>query len=544
MEGNFKIIVTDMEETVGKKVGFNNVVTENSKNVTIEKEDTFVTTIEKEDTFVTTTHFQDSYQMPTTDKFQDRKQNISPNYSRIDGSKMENSDFEINRLNQKCKSYQYEVARLNSIHEEEIKKLRVRIKILETGVKKLDTLSSQCFYMFTDLYGQSCKAIENLAHCRNMNFTKPVLSRTVDEFKNWLNDQSIRHFVKQRRIFTNTEDLLDGLNAYSYNDLQSKFDENLYMMEQKNYDASLRKSSKHSTTEITQNIILEDKTYNKNQIHKLFEKNDMGSLFREFSYQFALGNGFTGLIEILNDTLLKFSNHDYKIDFKSSYYELEKLLENIQRCLEKRDENDLEDLKEVLEKKKQMKSILIDFSDIAVKKETLLKEVEELEKLKDQAFHVNQQNELTVENQTGKKNAINNLLNFDSSSQLDLQRKKNQIDQELQNEKKDKISLQEKSDKLKLELEMLKQSTESINNNNKLVEKIISSTNNDLEHWRKLHEEAELKKDELDQKKESYSKELQDLKKESEEQNRFILTISSEITIKEKKISFIREDIM
>jgi hypothetical protein len=47
-------------------------------------------------------------------------------------------EVELNRLHQKCKSYENEVTRLQTIHEDESKKLRIRIKTLESGIKRLD----------------------------------------------------------------------------------------------------------------------------------------------------------------------------------------------------------------------------------------------------------------------------------------------------------------------------------------------------------------------------------------------------------------------
>ena len=561
MEDKYNIIVTQMEETVSKKVGFEN------KEIINEK----ITIIEKQETFENESH-QDSYQIinsknivsekgefyeglyQTTDSYlmpTQKMPNIAPrkkqssmlNNSRVETSKMENNDFEINRLNQKCKAYQYEVERLNAIHEEETSKQRLRVKLLETGVKKLDTLSSQCFYMLTDLYDQSCKAIENIAHCRKMTFVKPNQSKSVHDLKNWLNEQSIKHFVKQRRIFINTEDVIDSLSSYSQNDLQNKFDENLYVLEKTVYEQGLNKSPKNRQTfELNQKITLEDHTsgHDKSQISKLFQKNDMGSLLREFSYQFSIGNDFTGLVEILNDTLLKLSIQNCDIDFQSSYQEIEKLLENILKFVEKRDGNN-EYLNAILEKKKKLKLILVDYSDVQVKKETLLKEVEELEHLKERAFQINQENEYAVENLKGKKVAINNLLsNDESTSYLDLQVKKSQVDQDFQQEKSKKNNLTDISEKLKYEQSILKESTESYSSNNRLLEKVVGETKKDLEYWRQQFKQAEHKKIELNKQKESYIRELDELKIDNEEQNEAVSNFSVSIIKQESEVKALR----
>ena len=64
------------------------------------------------------------------------------------------AEGEIQRLNDKCKSYQNEVTRISQIHEEEVTKLKKRIKTLETGIKRLDLLNNHCFTFIKEFHKQ------------------------------------------------------------------------------------------------------------------------------------------------------------------------------------------------------------------------------------------------------------------------------------------------------------------------------------------------------------------------------------------------------
>lgn len=55
-----------------------------------------------------------------------------------DGDNMSNIGDENLRLKDKCKSYKNEVERLTQMYDEEVKKLRIRIKTLESGIKRVD----------------------------------------------------------------------------------------------------------------------------------------------------------------------------------------------------------------------------------------------------------------------------------------------------------------------------------------------------------------------------------------------------------------------
>jgi len=134
------------------------------------------------------------------------------------------AETEIQRLNDKCKSYQNEVTRLSQIHGEETTKLKKRIKTLETGIKRLDVLNEYCFTFIKELHKQCVDGIESLPYDRDMDFFTPNVPKSIDDLKNWLNDPVIKEFNKQRKIFTKTEGMIDSLKKYSIDDLQLAYD--------------------------------------------------------------------------------------------------------------------------------------------------------------------------------------------------------------------------------------------------------------------------------------------------------------------------------
>ena len=88
----------------------------------------------------------------------------------------------------------------------------------------------------------------------------------------------------------------------------------------------------------------------------------------------------------------------------------------------------------------------------------------------------------------------------------------------------------------------MKESTESYSSNNKLLEKVVSEAKKDLDYWKQQFKQAETKKIELNQQKESYNRELDELKASNEEHNETISNLTINISKQESEVTTLREE--
>lgn len=188
-------------------------------------------------------------------------------------------------------------------------------------------LNNHCFTFTKDLHKQAIEAIECLGYNRDMTFVKPTVPKPINDLKNWLNEPQIKEFIKQRRIFTNTEQLIDNLREYSLDDLQHSFDK---------ISEKLKSGQPQSDNQtINTNVMTNLNPCDMDSLASVFKKSSMGNLFREFALQYAVNNKFDLLIDVTSDTLLGCISKDISIDYQESYNKADKLIDLILNGLDK-----------------------------------------------------------------------------------------------------------------------------------------------------------------------------------------------------------------
>ena len=76
---------------------------------------------------------------------------------------MGHSDIEVSRMQEKCRSYENEVARIRMVHKTEADKLKLRISTLEKVLRSADTLVTTVVDALHHSSVQSLQCLESLA---------------------------------------------------------------------------------------------------------------------------------------------------------------------------------------------------------------------------------------------------------------------------------------------------------------------------------------------------------------------------------------------
>lgn len=76
---------------------------------------------------------------------------------------MGHSEIEVSRMQEKCRSYENEVARIRSVHKAEADKLKLRISTLEKVLRSADTLVSAVVDGLHHSCAQTLQCLEAIA---------------------------------------------------------------------------------------------------------------------------------------------------------------------------------------------------------------------------------------------------------------------------------------------------------------------------------------------------------------------------------------------
>lgn len=129
-------------------------------------------------------------------------------------------DVEVVRMQDKCKSYEDEVLRLKTQHEQQTKKLKARIKSLEQLSRIADTLMEFNFKQFDDF---EIILVDSIKACINKyQYVIPLRSTPkecriyltlVEKIKQLLEERELREFCLNRRIFSGVSRFIDKLGT-------------------------------------------------------------------------------------------------------------------------------------------------------------------------------------------------------------------------------------------------------------------------------------------------------------------------------------------
>ena len=410
-----------------------------------------------------------------------RSRSITPNNNDELNTSQTGQETEIKRQKEKCKSYQNEVEKINKIHEEESRKLRIRIKMLESGTKNQESISLYFFNCFTQMHNQSMQCLENLERSDKTQFLQSDIPKSFTRMKEWLVEPAIKEFCKQRKLFANTEQMIQDIEGVNFEELQRKYDHVLAFIKSKMDNAEKIMTNAEQIISKETNVITKfEQVYDITWLVNMMSSDSIKKLFGQFMEYYARSNGFHTILDISNFVLeILDKEENFKNDYQICISAITKLLENVRNNIKNLTDEQLSKQNKLESQQKNLKEELEKYGGVYSQKEEAENQVQSSQKKLDELKEKYNEIQNQIENLLGLVEGYSENEQTQQSIQSNLTIKKNQLETEKQQFDERNGRMQSEIDELMLTIDDLSiDSTKFKDLNKELLEQLGDLKNN------------------------------------------------------------------
>jgi len=210
----------------------------------------------------------------------------------------------------------------------------------------------------------------NLANSEEMDFKMLDKPKSIEKMKEWLKDPNIKDFCKQRKVFVNTEKMINDIEIFSLEDLQNTYNQVLQSLKSRsaNVEDSIPIEAKFTrvekyhapvkeTNDITETLTKSDVPKETNVITRvehvpgetihtvekitdiswlinMLSSDNMKKLFNQFVEYYAKVNGFDQILVIANNAFDVLSKEkDFNNDYNTCVDAIAKLINSFRMNL-------------------------------------------------------------------------------------------------------------------------------------------------------------------------------------------------------------------
>lgn len=368
------------------------------------------------------------------------------------------------------------------------------------------------------------RACESVCHDRKIEFVRPSVPKPIEDLKTWLNEPMIKEFIKQRRIFTTTESLIDNLKGYSLDDLQHSFDEISALLLNITREASPQKNQL-------------DITGDGSQLAEIFGKSNMRLLLKDFSLQFTTNNSFGNLLEIMNETLVDCSKKDIKIDYDLCHNRLDQLMDNLNKGCGQAWQSEQGKRDAVVGKKSELDNLVQKIKDTEGERLAVQGEVDGLKGRKREMMAEFEELEKNVEKLRGQKEVYDEGERQTQGMYGELLRQQSKLEVDEANFLTRNKAMEDTVANLKQSIDGLYGTVEGEKDTTSKLEDQLQKAKSDLEYWERSLFQVKNKNKELLTQKETLDGRVEDLKESIKTHESNISEVATLVGLKETSLA-------